>query len=54
MIKGCGKDLKVTDDELVKICLSGKRDTFSEIVTRYKRLVYATIYNFMGNSPHTE
>ena len=51
MIKGGGEDLEQTDYELVKICLSGKRDTFSEIVTRYKRLVYATIYNFMGNSP---
>lgn len=51
MIKGGGEDLEVTDYELIKICLSGKRDTFSEIVTRYKRLVYATIYNFIGNSP---
>jgi RNA polymerase sigma-70 factor (ECF subfamily) len=51
MIRGGGKDLEQTDYELVKICLSGKRNIFSEIVTRYKRLVYATIYNFMGNSP---
>ena len=51
MIKRGGEDLEVTDYELVRICLSGKRDTFSELVTRYKRLVYATIYNFMGNSP---
>ncbi len=51
MIRGGGKDLEHTDYELVKFCLSGKRDIFSEIVTRYKRLVYATIYNFMGNSP---
>ena len=51
MIRGGGEDLEQTDYELVKICLSGKRDIFSEIVARYKRLVYATIYNFMGNSP---
>jgi RNA polymerase sigma factor (sigma-70 family) len=51
MIKGVVDDLEQTDYELVKICLSGKRDIFSEIVTRYKRLVYAIIYNFMGDSP---
>jgi RNA polymerase sigma factor (sigma-70 family) len=51
MIKGVVDDLEQTDYELVKICLSGKRDTFSELVSRYKRLVYATIYNFMGDSP---
>jgi RNA polymerase sigma factor (sigma-70 family) len=51
MIKGVVDDLEQTDYQLIRICLSGKRDTFSELVTRYKRLVYATIYNFMGNSP---
>jgi RNA polymerase sigma factor (sigma-70 family) len=50
MIRGIGEDLEPTDYELIRTCLSGKRDTFSEIVTRYKRLVYAIIYNFMGNS----
>jgi RNA polymerase sigma factor (sigma-70 family) len=51
MIKEGREDLERTDYELIRICLSGKRDTFSEIVTRYKRLVYATICNFIGNSP---
>jgi|WetSurSiteA1Bulk_404760.scaffolds.fasta_scaffold89834_2 RNA polymerase sigma factor (sigma-70 family) len=50
MIKGVVDDLEQTDYELIRICLSGKRDTFSEIVRRYKRLVYATIYNFIGDS----
>lgn len=50
MIREIGEDLEPTDYELIRTCLSGKRDTFSEIVTRYKRLVYAIIYNFMGNS----
>lgn len=43
--------MEVSDYELVKQCLSGSRETFTELVTRYKRLVYHTIYNFMGNSP---
>jgi RNA polymerase sigma factor (sigma-70 family) len=51
MIKRGGEDQEVTDYELIKICLSGKRDSFSEIISRYKRLVYATICNFMGSSP---
>jgi RNA polymerase sigma-70 factor (ECF subfamily) len=51
MIKGDSEELEQTDYELIRICLSGKRDIFSELVTRYKRLVYATIYNFIGNSP---
>ncbi len=41
----------MTDYELVRRCLSGKRDAFSELVTRYKRLIYSTIYNFIGDSP---
>jgi RNA polymerase sigma-70 factor (ECF subfamily) len=51
MIKGVREDPDLTDYELIRICLSGNRDTFSEIVTRYKRLIYSTIYNFMGDSP---
>jgi RNA polymerase sigma factor (sigma-70 family) len=51
MIRSGGEDPELTDYELVRICLSGKRDTFSEVVRRYKRLVYGVIYNFMGNSP---
>lgn len=51
MFKRNGKDLKVTDYELIKDCLSDRRDAFSEIISRYKRLVYSTIRNFMGDSP---
>jgi len=43
--------LEVTDYELIQQCLSGSREMFSELVTRYKRLVYHTIVNFLGNSP---
>ncbi len=50
MNKRDGKDLEVTDYELVRRCLSGRRDNFSEIVRRYKKLVYSTIYNFTDES----
>jgi RNA polymerase sigma factor (sigma-70 family) len=43
--------VEASDGELVKRCLSGERDVFAEILLRYKRLVYSTIYNFMGSSP---
>ncbi len=41
----------MSDYELVKRFLSGERDTFVEIFARYKKLVYTTIYNLMGDSP---
>jgi RNA polymerase sigma factor (sigma-70 family) len=49
--QGSGIGIDVTDYELVKSCLSGRRDTFAEIVARYKRLVFSIIYNFVGASP---
>lgn len=40
----------MSDYELVKRFLSGERDAFAEIFSRYKKLVYTTIYNFTGDS----
>ena len=41
----------MSDYELVKRFMSGERDAFVEIFVRYKKLVYNTVYNFMGDSP---
>lgn len=35
-----------TDYELVVECLNGNKDAFSEIVSRYKRLIYSVAYKF--------
>jgi len=39
-----------TDYELVQECLAGNKDAFSEIVTRYKRLIYSVAYKFTKDS----
>jgi len=39
--------LEVSDLELVQQCLSGDSDAFSEIVARYKKLIYSVVYNMM-------
>lgn len=38
--------MEKTDYMLVRECLEGNRDTFSELVTRYKKLVYCVVYKF--------
>ena len=35
-----------TDNELVKQCLEGNNDAFSELISRYKRLIYSVAYKF--------
>ena len=35
-----------TDVELVAECLEGNKDAFSEIIYRYKRLIYSVAYKF--------
>lgn len=37
---------ELSDYELIKECLKGNNECFSELVTRYKRLVYSTVYCF--------
>lgn len=35
-----------TDNELVKQCLEGNNEAFSELISRYKRLIYSVAYKF--------
>lgn len=37
--------MEVSDLELVQQCLSGDKNAFSEIVARYKKLIYSVVYN---------
>ena len=46
-------DIQMTDYDLIRACLSGNTGLFSGIITRYKRLVYSTIFNMVGDSPDT-
>lgn len=39
-----------TDYELVVDCLGGSGDAFSELISRYKRLVYSVACKFSGNT----
>lgn len=39
--------MELTDYELVKRCLSGDQGSFSEIVNRYKKLIYSVVYNMI-------
>ena len=35
-----------TDSELVTMCLNGDHEAFSELVARYKRLIYSVACKF--------
>jgi RNA polymerase sigma factor (sigma-70 family) len=39
----------LTDQELIELCLKGQKDAFSEIVTRYKKLIFSVVYNFIND-----
>ncbi len=41
--------MEVTDIELINRCLSGEQDAFSELVTRYKKLIYSVVYNMISD-----
>ncbi|NLD46589.1 MAG: sigma-70 family RNA polymerase sigma factor [Clostridiaceae bacterium] len=41
--------LETPDMELVRRCIDGDNDAFSELVTRYKKLVYNVVYNMINN-----
>ena len=45
--------MEITDHDLIKMCLSGQRDAFADILTRYKKLIYNIIHNFTGSHPDT-
>jgi len=38
-------DPSVSDIELVNRCIKGNQEAFSELVTRYKRLVFKVVFN---------
>ena len=39
-----------TDNELVIECLEGNQEAYSELITRYKRLIYSVAYKFSRDS----
>ena len=39
-----------TDNELVIACLEGNQEAYSELITRYKRLIYSVAYKFSRDS----
>lgn len=41
--------LETPDVELVRRCINGDNDAFSELVARYKKLVYNVVYNMINN-----
>ncbi|MCX8131345.1 MAG: sigma-70 family RNA polymerase sigma factor [Clostridia bacterium] len=41
--------METSDLELVQKCLSGEQEVFSEIVTRYKKLIYSVVYNMISD-----
>jgi RNA polymerase sigma-70 factor (ECF subfamily) len=46
--------LEATDNELIKACLSGRKDDFALLVSRYKKLVYNVIYNCTGSRSESD
>ncbi len=41
--------METPDIVIIKKCLSGDKEVFSELVTRYKKLIYNVIYNIINN-----
>jgi len=41
--------MEINDEELIDLCLSGDRNAFGELVTRYQRVVYGLAYQIIGN-----
>jgi RNA polymerase sigma factor (sigma-70 family) len=41
--------LEVSDLELIEDCLNGNKDKFSELVNRYKKLIYSVVYNMIND-----
>lgn len=41
--------MEVSDFELVQDCLNGNKEVFSELVTRYKKLIYSVVYNMISD-----
>lgn len=45
--------LELTDYDLVQNCLRGKQDSFTELVSRYKKLIYNVVYKFIKDGEET-
>ncbi|WP_010244875.1 sigma-70 family RNA polymerase sigma factor [Acetivibrio cellulolyticus] len=41
--------METLDIVIVKRCLAGDKEAFSELITKYKRLIYNVIYNMINN-----
>lgn len=41
--------MEANDEELVNLCLSGDKNAFGELVTRYQGVVYGLAYHLVGN-----
>jgi RNA polymerase sigma factor (sigma-70 family) len=39
--------VEISDYELVKKCLEGNQDSFAELVSRYKKLIYSVVFNLI-------
>jgi DNA-directed RNA polymerase sigma subunit (sigma70/sigma32) len=39
----------LTDQELIGLCLNGRQEAFSVLVTRYKKLIYSVVYNMIND-----
>jgi RNA polymerase sigma factor (sigma-70 family) len=40
--------LEMTDADIIAECLSGRTESFAQLVARYRRLVYNVIFNYTG------
>lgn len=41
--------MDLTDADIIAECLSGRKESFAELMARYRRLVYNVIFNYTGN-----
>jgi RNA polymerase sigma factor (sigma-70 family) len=41
--------MQLTDYELVKDCLNGNNESFAELVSRYKNMIYKTVYHYIND-----
>ncbi|MCX7711316.1 MAG: sigma-70 family RNA polymerase sigma factor [Clostridia bacterium] len=42
--------MQLTDIEIIERCLNGDQDSFAELVSRYKKLIYNTVYYYIKDS----
>lgn len=44
-----GKLLEISDINLINRCINGDDEAFSQLITRYKKLIYSIVYNIINN-----